>query len=103
MKHQHKASLHLGPVVVAALALLAVLAVGCDMHGLSADRSGDSLAVANARCPIMGRTLDPAKVPARLTREYQGKTVGFCCGGCPGAWDRLSDEQKQAKLAKVSG
>lgn len=53
---------------------------------------------ANARCPIMGSRIDPAKVPNSLTREYKGQKIAFCCGGCPGAWDRLSDEKKQAKL-----
>jgi hypothetical protein len=60
-------------------------------------------AVINTRCPMMGNAIDPAKVPANLYREYQGKGVGFCCGGCPAQWDKLSDEQKQAKLSAVSG
>jgi uncharacterized ParB-like nuclease family protein len=66
----------------------------------------DSTAVAgapvNTKCPIMGGKVDPAKTPAELTRQFQGQTVGFCCGGCPAAWDRLSDDQKAAKLAKLA-
>jgi len=54
--------------------------------------------IVNARCPIMGTQLDPAKVPAELTREFRGQKVGFCCGGCPAAWDKLTDQDKQAKL-----
>lgn len=57
--------------------------------------------VVNDRCPIMGGKIDPAKVPAALTREFNGHKVGFCCGGCPAAWDKLSDTEKQAKLDKV--
>jgi hypothetical protein len=52
----------------------------------------------NTRCPMMGSKIDPAKVPASLTREFNGRKVGFCCGGCPVAWDRLTDTQKQGKL-----
>jgi hypothetical protein len=55
--------------------------------------------VVNAVCPIMGTQLDPDKVPGSLTRQWRGKTVGFCCAGCPAAWDKLSDEEKQQKLA----
>ena len=55
----------------------------------------------NDRCPIMGGKIDPANVPDALTREFKGQKVGFCCGGCPAAWDKLSDAQKQAKLDKV--
>jgi len=55
----------------------------------------------NARCPMMGNDIDPANVPAHLTRMHKGKKVGFCCGGCPAAWDALSDAEKEAKLTKA--
>ncbi len=54
--------------------------------------------IVNARCPIMGTKLVPEKVPANLTKEYKGRKVGFCCGGCPAEWDKLSDGQKLQKL-----
>ena len=57
--------------------------------------------IVNARCPMMGTKLDPSKVTASLTRTHKGKKVGFCCGGCPIAWDKLSDQQKQEKLDKA--
>ena len=53
----------------------------------------------NARCPIMGSPIQPDKVPAALVREYKGQKVAFCCGGCPVAWEKLSDAEKDAKLA----
>ncbi len=56
---------------------------------------------ANTACPIMGSPIDPEKVPDSLIREYNGQKIGFCCAGCPSMWDKLTDEQKQAKLAKV--
>jgi hypothetical protein len=62
------------------------------MHG------GQDGKVANMRCPIRGTKIDPKAVPASLTRTFDGKKVGFCCPGCPAAWDKLSDEQKAAKL-----
>lgn len=61
-----------------------------------------SVKVVNAQCPIMGTVLAKDKVPADLTREYKGQTVGFCCGGCPEAWDKLTDADKAAKLVKAT-
>lgn len=54
--------------------------------------------IVNARCPIMGSKVNPDKIPAKLIREFNGKKVGFCCGGCPAAWDKLADSAKAAKL-----
>ena len=55
--------------------------------------------VVNVRCPIMDTPIDPAAVPANLTRMWRGRRIGFCCAGCPEMWDKLSDAQKQEKLA----
>jgi Cu(I)/Ag(I) efflux system membrane fusion protein len=54
--------------------------------------------IVNARCPIMGGAIDPARVSDSLTRDYKGQKVAFCCGGCPASWDKLTPEQKDAKL-----
>ncbi|HUS93169.1 MAG TPA: hypothetical protein VM695_15025 [Phycisphaerae bacterium] len=59
----------------------------------------EMLAVVNAACPIMGNPIDPKAVMASLTRTYEGKVVGFCCAGCPVAWDKLGDKEKGEKLA----
>jgi iron-sulfur cluster repair protein YtfE (RIC family) len=58
-------------------------------------------AIINTRCPMMGREIDPANVPENLVREFNGRKVGFCCGGCPAAWDKLSETDKQARLEKA--
>ena len=57
-------------------------------------------AVVNVRCPIMGGKVDPKKLSPKLTRTFKGGKVGFCCGQCLGAWDKLSDEDKEQKLRK---
>ncbi len=56
----------------------------------------------NATCPIMGSPIDPQAVTPALSRTFQGRTVAFCCGGCPAQWDRLSDAQKLQKLKAAS-
>jgi len=59
--------------------------------------------VVNTKCPIMGGTVNPAKVPASLTRDFKGQKVGFCCAMCPPQWDKLSAADKEAKLKAVVG
>lgn len=56
---------------------------------------------ANARCPIMNSPINSDKVTKNLIRDYKGQKVAFCCAGCPAAWDKFTDAQKQTKLAKV--
>ncbi|HOD82981.1 MAG: hypothetical protein BWX88_04310 [Planctomycetes bacterium ADurb.Bin126] len=51
----------------------------------------------NDRCPIMGGKVNP-----KLTRTFEGKTVGFCCPGCFPKWDNLTDAEKKAKLAAAT-
>ena len=51
----------------------------------------------NAKCPIMGNAVDPKTE----TREFRGQVVGFCCAACPAAWDKLSADEKAAKLKKA--
>jgi hypothetical protein len=55
----------------------------------------------NNRCPLMGSPIKPDKVTKNLIRDYKGQKVAFCCAGCPSKWDKLTDAEKQAKLAKV--
>ena len=55
----------------------------------------------NGKCPISGKEFDKMNAPADHTRMYKGMKVGFCCAVCPTQWDKLSDEEKDAKLKEV--
>lgn len=55
----------------------------------------------NLRCPIMGSPINLETVGESLTRDYNGRKVAFCCAGCPSAWDKFSDAEKQAKVPGV--
>lgn len=85
-----------------------VFVVGCekdsgevaDPVAPKATETASAAKVVNSTCPIMGKSFDPATVPDNLTRTFKGQKVGFCCGGCPPAWDKLSDAEKTAKLAE---
>jgi hypothetical protein len=50
----------------------------------------------NKVCPIKGNEVDKES-PTRL---FKGVTIGFCCPGCEGKWDKKTDEEKMALLAK---
>jgi hypothetical protein len=60
--------------------------------------AGGAGGFANAKCPIMGSPISPAKVTPDLVRVYNGKKIGFCCAGCPARWDKLTDAEKEARL-----
>ena len=85
---------------------VALLVGGCGKcEQADTTKSDDAAAaggVVNTVCPMMGTTIDPAKVPENLTRKWKGQTVGFCCGGCPADWDKLSDEAKDMKLKEAA-
>ena len=71
--------------------------VGCKEKG----KTTTPTLFVNQHCPITGEAIDPSSVPASLIREYKGQKVAFCCATCPPAWDKLTDAEKDAKLAKA--
>lgn len=94
----------LGMTAVCCLGLLLVLGAGCKKEPekpAPAEAAEGAVKFVNVRCPVMDTPIDPAKVPESLTRLYKGEKVAFCCAGCPAGWDKLSDAEKDAKLAKV--
>ena len=50
----------------------------------------------NKVCPVMGGDVDKDSP----TRQFKGQTVGFCCANCEGKWDKKTDDEKMALLAK---
>ncbi|RKY09076.1 MAG: hypothetical protein DRP66_03085 [Planctomycetota bacterium] len=91
-------------------ALTALVLVACSLAMLGGCKKEEPATVSvnvetpkvefvNAKCPIMGNPINPAKVPANLVRDFAGQKVAFCCAACPPKWDKLSDAEKTAKLA----
>jgi hypothetical protein len=74
-----------------------VLVAGCasEKKTTAADSATKSV---NANCPMSGKPVSGAN-----TVSYKGQTVGFCCGNCPNSWAKLSDSEKDAKLAAATG
>ncbi len=84
--------------IVKARKLLAAMAKPAVCPKAAASPKAKAGQVVNASCPMMGNKIDPTKMPVNLTREFDGKKVGFCCVGCPAAWDKLPDAAKTVKL-----
>ena len=85
----------------------AIVSVGCDSgskkpapadkaEAKPKDESTTSVA-SNTLCPIMGSEVDPE---AEMV-SFKGETIGFCCDGCDEKWAKLSDEEKEKKLAEA--
>ena len=95
-------------MIVAVLGLGLVLGAGCKSpvddhsdheHGMeSGSEHATEAAVVNDECPMMG-----GAVEAGIEVDFKGKMVGFCCADCVPAWQGLSEEEKEAKLAGVAG
>jgi len=59
----------------------------------AANVTGD---LVNRVCPIKEGEVDKESP----TRQFKGQTIGFCCAGCEGKWDKKTDEEKMALLVK---
>ncbi len=49
-------------------------------------------------CPIAGEKLHSRDVGPTT---YKGYKIAFCCAGCPEEFARLSEKEKDAKIAKI--
>jgi len=80
--------------------ITAVLFVGalfaCSAETQTSAEAPEAVAI-NEMCPGMGEPVDAEAG----TYDWNGKTVGFCCEGCIGKFEKLSDDDKVAALAKV--
>jgi hypothetical protein len=54
-----------------------------------------SMGVVNSKCPMKGEPIEKGDP----TMDYKGQKVAFCCTGCMGKFAKLSDADKDAKLA----
>lgn len=93
--------------ILSTLALCCIVAGGCatndnDAKHREEERCGEIkpglITSVNANCVIIPQ--DPVD-PAMQTVEWKGQKVGFCCKGCVPKWNKMSDAQKDAALAKV--
>lgn len=92
-----------------ALTLLASLALlsGCAHHGAYSSAEDESrckevkpgtISSVNSMCVIMNEDpVDPELKPV----DFKGQKVGFCCAGCIPKWNKMSDTEKSAALAKA--
>ncbi|GAB5444295.1 MAG: hypothetical protein Fues2KO_46440 [Fuerstiella sp.] len=73
-----------------------LLTTGC---ADSAAPTAAAAEVINTHCPIMGEEIENPE--EATTVEWNGKKVAFCCPPCEDEWARMTDEEREAALAKA--
>ncbi len=58
----------------------------------------EKMPCANIKCPMTGNPINRMEMPMEQTRMCKGMKIGFCSPGCPAAWDKLTDDEKDTKL-----
>jgi hypothetical protein len=79
--------------------VVALIAGAMSLAGCQSASKGGSMGLVNSRCPMMPNCGTKPSVANSV--DYKGQKVGFCCGGCIGEWNQLSDSERDAKLAAV--
>ncbi len=96
----HRVSIVCSASTLSGLAILSTLvSAGCASSARTAQASSateNTPVLANTKCPIMGNEV----VAGGPSRQFKGVTIGFCCPGCDRKWDKKSDEERMALLAK---
>ena len=85
--------------IISIVSIVAIAGVGALLISAKAEEGCGEFS--NVSCPIMGSPINPEKVGENLVRDYEGQKIAFCCGGCPNQWDKLTNAEKDAKLAEV--
>jgi len=74
---------------------LALTAAALSVSACQSTKAADaSPGIVNSKCPMA--PADP--IDPKVTTQYKGQTVGFCCKGCIPDWNSLTDDQKAARL-----
>jgi hypothetical protein len=84
----------------AALTLVAAAGLAaCASDGGSTTTETTAVAEAkasNTKCPFTGGKVNPA-----VTSTHDGHTIGFCCAGCKGKFDKMDDAHQHAMMEKA--
>lgn len=81
------------------VAAMAVITLGLNqvVHAEDGHDHGPVAKEGNKVCPMTGEENGKDSI----TVEHRGKTVTLCCKMCGGDWKKLTDKQRDAKLAKM--
>lgn len=88
--------------VLASVVVASVLG-GCattkcaDCDGVSCAEPKGTTDTVNAMCVVNPKDAVNPAIPAAT---WKGQKVGFCCKGCVPKWEKMSDEKKDAAVAK---
>jgi len=72
-------------------------AKNCDGKDCKPIAAGEKVDTVNTMCVMMPNEA----ISKGVTTEYKGMKVGFCCPGCVAKFNKMTDADKVANLAKV--
>lgn len=84
---------------LAVVACSLTLVFGCASDkGMSGSNGDKNMVAVNKNCVMQNdEAVDPA-----VHETYKGQVVGFCCAKCEGAFDKMTDAQKDAAVKKAT-
>lgn len=86
----------LAPALLAA----ALALTGCHRESkttTTTTRSDARMGAVNSTCPFSNKAVNANAG----TVSYKGQEVGFCCEGCKGKFEKMSDAERAAKMTNV--
>ena len=54
-----------------------------------------------AYCPVMEHEIE-ADSDTKVTTQWNGKTVTFCCKACLPKWEKLTENEKEEALSRIA-
>ena len=81
-----------------ATTVLALTACESEPKAKAAPTSQPNMGMLNSTCPMSDEPVDPNAKSA----EYAGYKIGFCCDMCVDGWEKKSDAEKKAAVAKYT-
>lgn len=80
-------------IAIVGLLACGLLFTGCHNNKAKTTATSASPSVMNTKCPFSSEL-----VTEGITSDWNGKTVGFCCNGCKGKWDKLDDAKRTSMI-----
>lgn len=74
----------------------AVLSLGACNSAETTEKAAAAPGMINSKCPYSGGTASD-----KMTSQFEGKTVGFCCAGCKAKFDAADAKVKAEMVAKA--
>ncbi len=84
---------------IVSLATCALMFTACETtEDTESSSTQPAMGMLNTTCPMSGEPVDPNA----QTVNYDGKTIGLCCGACVKPWNKKTDAEKAGYVAGLT-